>query len=71
MPEIDVEMMGVVGGQLLTCVHRRDQLSLLVARRQIVLTIIALVLEEFVESEALERIVSGGGARGYLQERVS
>ena len=54
--EIDAEMMGVVGGQPLTCVHRRDQLSLLVARRQIVLTIMALVLEEFVESEALERI---------------
>ena len=71
MPVIDPEMMGIVGGQPLTCVHRRDQLFLLVARKQIVLTIMALVLEEFVESEALERASAVEVLVDTSRERVS
>ena len=67
--EIEAEMKGVVGDQRLTCVQRRDQLSRFMARRgSCSLNIIAPgssivgrqqivdVQEEFVESEAPERV---------------
>ena len=40
--ETDAELKGVLGDQRLACVQRRDQLSRLVARRQILLKMLVL-----------------------------